>query len=138
MTGKCIRPSNMQLLGQLKPSFVIFGGMSGFDAVALQRYLEREEVHKVHYVGNSSGIVYSAAAVLLFSKKAGMAMGLKPQNCIRPFANICFEPAMMLIYLVDVTEKLLKRAKMKFYDIDLFELKKVFASRWCYTIHAGL
>ncbi|ESZ26334.1 acetyl-CoA acetyltransferase [Mesorhizobium sp. L2C084A000] len=43
-------------------------------------------------------------------------------------ANIGSEPVLMLTGPVDVTEKLLKRAKMKLSDIDLFELNEAFAS----------
>ncbi len=124
-----MRPStDMQSLASLNPSFVIPGEMGGFDAVAVQRYPELEEINHVHHAGNSSGIVDGAAAVLLGSKKAGKSMGLKPRARIRAFANIGSEPAMMLTGPVDVTEKLLKRAKMKLTDIDLFELNEAFAS----------
>jgi acetyl-CoA C-acetyltransferase len=130
-----MRPStDMQSLASLNPSFVIPGEMGGFDAVAVQRYPELEEINHVHHAGNSSGIVDGAAAVLLGSKKAGKSMGLKPRARIKAFANIGSEPALMLTGPVDVTEKLLKRAKMKLTDIDLFELNEAFASvvlRYC-------
>ena len=124
-----MRPStDMQSLAALNPSFVMPGEMGGFDAVAVQKHPEVEEVNHVHHAGNSSGIVDGAAAVLLGSKKAGKAMGLKPRARIRAFANIGSEPVLMLTGPVDVTEKLLKRAKMKLSDIDLFELNEAFAS----------
>ncbi|MBN9551797.1 MAG: acetyl-CoA C-acetyltransferase, partial [Alphaproteobacteria bacterium] len=124
-----MRPStDMQSLASLNPSFVMPGEMGGFDAVAVQKHPEVEEVNHVHHAGNSSGIVDGAAAVLLGSKKAGKAMGLKPRARIRAFANIGSEPVLMLTGPVDVTEKLLKRAKMKISDIDLFELNEAFAS----------
>ncbi|MDO9306753.1 MAG: acetyl-CoA C-acetyltransferase [Mesorhizobium sp.] len=124
-----MRPStDMQSLASLNPSFTIPGEMGGFDAVAIQRYPELEEVNHVHHAGNSSGIVDGAAAVLLGSKKGGKSMGLKPRARIRAFTNIGSEPAIMLTGPVDVTEKLLKRAKMKIEDIDLFELNEAFAS----------
>lgn len=124
-----MRPgTDMQALASLNPSFVIPGEMGGFDAVAIQRYPELEEINHVHHAGNSSGIVDGSAAVLLGSKKAGKSMGLKPRARIRAFANIGSEPAIMLTGPVDVTEKLLKRAKMKLKDIDLFELNEAFAS----------
>jgi len=130
-----MRPStDMQSLASLNASFVIPGEMGGFDAVAVQRYPELEEINHVHHAGNSSGIVDGAAAVLLGSKKAGKSMGLKPRARIKAFANIGSEPALMLTGPVDVTEKLLKRAKMKLTDIDLFELNEAFASvvlRYC-------
>jgi acetyl-CoA C-acetyltransferase len=124
-----MRPTtDMQSLASLNPSFVMPGEMGGFDAVAVQRYPELEEINHVHHAGNSSGIVDGAAAVLLGSKKAGKSMGLKPRARIKAFANIGSEPAMMLTGPVDVTEKLLKRAKMKLKDIDLFELNEAFAA----------
>ncbi|MGN6537769.1 MAG: acetyl-CoA C-acetyltransferase, partial [Mesorhizobium sp.] len=124
-----MRPTtDMQSLASLNPSFVMPGEMGGFDAVAVQKHPEIEEVNHVHHAGNSSGIVDGAAAVLLGSKKAGKAMGLKPRARIRAFANIGSEPVLMLTGPVDVTEKLLKRAKMKTSDIDLFELNEAFAS----------
>jgi acetyl-CoA C-acetyltransferase len=124
-----MRPStDMQSLASLNPSFVMPGEMGGFDAVAVQKHPEVEEVNHVHHAGNSSGIVDGAAAVLLGSKKAGKTMGLKPRARIRAFANIGSEPVLMLTGPVDVTEKLLKRAKMKLSDIDLFELNEAFAS----------
>ena len=124
-----MRPStDMQSLGKLDPSFVMPGQMGGFDAVAVQRYPELEDVTHVHHAGNSSGIVDGAAAVLLGSKKGGKTMGLKPRARIKAFANIGSEPAIMLTGPVDVTKKLLKNAKMELKDIDLFELNEAFAS----------
>ena len=124
-----MRPTtDMQSLAALNPSFVMPGEMGGFDAVAVQRYPEFEEINHVHHAGNSSGIVDGAAGVLIGSRKAGRAMGLKPRARIRAFANIGSEPAIMLTGPVDVTEKLLKRAKMKLSDIDLFELNEAFAA----------
>ena len=124
-----MRPgTDMQALGQLNPSFVMPGEMGGFDAVAVQRYPELESINHVHHAGNSSGIVDGAAAVLLGSRKAGKSMGLEPRAKIRAFTNIGSEPAIMLTGPVDVTEKLLKKARMKLSDIDLFELNEAFAS----------
>jgi len=104
------------------------GEMAGFDAVAVQRYPEIEAVNHVHHAGNSSGIVDGAAAVLVGSKEAGKAAGLKPRARIKAFANIGSEPAVMLTGPVDVTEKVLKKAGMSIGDIDLYELNEAFAS----------
>ena len=124
-----MRPStDMQSLASLNPSFVMPGEMGGFNAVAIQRHPEVEAINHVHHAGNSSGIVDGAAAVLLGSKKGGKAMGLKPRARIHTFTNIGSEPAIMLTGPVDVTEKLLKKAKMSLKDIDLFELNEAFAS----------
>src|SRR6188474_2003616 len=99
-----MRPgTTMQTLAALQPSFVQMGEMAGFDAVAVQRYPEVEAVNHVHTPGNSSGIVDGAAAVLIGSKQAGTATGLKARARIRAFANIGSEPAIMLTGPIDVT-----------------------------------
>ena len=118
----------MQSLASLKPSFAQMGEMGGFDAVAMDAHPEVEFVNHIHHAGNSSGIVDGAAAVLIGTKEAGDAAGLKPRARIRAFANIGSEPAMMLTGPVDVTEKVLRRAKMTKDDIDLFEINEAFAS----------
>jgi len=124
-----MRPNTtMQTLAALQPSFVQMGDMAGFDAVAVQRYPEVEAVNHVHTPGNSSGIVDGAAAVLICSKAAGKAAGLKPRARIRQFANIGSEPAIMLTGPIPVTEKVLKKAGMTKKDIDLWELNEAFAS----------
>ena len=124
-----MRPgTTMQTLASLQPSFVQMGEMAGFDAVAVQRYPEVEAVNHVHTPGNSSGIVDGAAAVLIGSKAAGKAAGLKPRARIRQFANIGSEPSIMLTGPIPVTEKVLKKAGMTKRDIDLWELNEAFAS----------
>jgi acetyl-CoA C-acetyltransferase len=124
-----MRPStSMQSLAQLQPSFVQMGEMGGFDAVAMQAHPEIEAVNHVHHAGNSSGIVDGAAAVLIGSKAAGRAAKLTPRARIRAFANVGSEPALMLTGPVDVTRKVLKRARMTFADIDLIEVNEAFAS----------
>jgi acetyl-CoA C-acetyltransferase len=124
-----MRPgTTMQTLAALQPSFVQMGEMAGFDAVAVQRYPEVEAVNHVHTPGNSSGIVDGAAAVLIGSKAAGKAAGLKPRARIRQFANIGSEPAIMLTGPIPVSEKVLKKAGMTKKDIDLWELNEAFAS----------
>ena len=49
-----MRPStDMQSLASLNASFVMPGEMGGFDAVAVQRYPELEEINHVHHAGRS-------------------------------------------------------------------------------------
>ncbi len=124
-----LRPdTSMQGLAALSPSFTLYGEMGGFDAVAIQAHPEIEAVEHVHHAGNSSGIVDGAAAVLVGSKRAGKASGLTPRARIRAYANIGSEPALMLTGPVDVTERLFKRARMSFADIDLVEINEAFAA----------
>ena len=124
-----MRPStDMQSLASLNPSFVMPGEMGGFDAVAVQRYPELEEVNHVHHAGNSSGIVDGAAGVLIGSKEMGEALGLKARARIKGAASIGSEPSIMLTGPALVTEKLLKKLGMEVKDIDLYELNEAFAS----------
>jgi acetyl-CoA C-acetyltransferase len=124
-----MRPStSMQSLAQLQPAFVQMGEQGGFDAVAMQAHPEIEAVNHVHHAGNSSGIVDGAAAVLIGSRAAGRAAKLTPRARIRAFANVGSEPALMLTGPVDVTRKVLKRARMTLADIDLIEVNEAFAA----------
>jgi acetyl-CoA C-acetyltransferase len=123
-----MRPgTSLQSLGALNPSFAAMGEM-GFDAVAIQRYPETERIDHVHHAGNSSGIVDGAAAVLLGSKAAGQAAGLKPRARIVGMAAVGSEPSIMLTGPTFVTEKLLKKLGMQVGDIDLYELNEAFAA----------
>ncbi len=124
-----MRPStDMQSLAALKPSFVQMGEFGGFDAVAIQAHPDVEYVNHVHHAGNSSGIVDGAAAVLIGSKEAGKAAGLKPRAKIRKFASVGSDYALMLTGPIDVTKLVLEKAGMKLSDIDLIELNEAFAS----------
>lgn len=115
-------------LGSLKPAFEIAGSKGGFDAVAQLRYPQVEAIQHVHTAGNSSGIVDGAAAVLIGGKGLGSKIGKAPRARIRAFTSIGSEPTIMLTGPALVTEKLLKRARMKISDIDLFEVNEAFAS----------
>src|SRR4029079_3597253 len=120
--------TNMQSLAALKPSFVQMGELGGFDAVAVQATPHAEFVEHVHHAGNSSGIVDGAAAVLVGNREAGRAAKLKPRAQISALANIRSDRALMLTGPIDVTEKVLRRAKMKLKDIDLIEVNEAFAA----------
>ncbi len=124
-----MRPgTDMQSLGQLKAAFVQIGDMGGFDAVAIAAHPDVEAINHVHHAGNSSGIVDGAAAVLVGSKSAGDAAGIKPRARIRAFASTGSDLALMLTGPVDVTELVLRRAGMTKDDIDLFEINEAFSA----------
>ncbi|HVY86391.1 MAG TPA: acetyl-CoA C-acetyltransferase [Caulobacterales bacterium] len=130
-----MRPdTTMQSLASLEPSFKMQGEMMpGFDGVILQRYPEVEAINHVHHAGNSSGIVDGAAAVLIGTKEAGEAMGLKPRARFVGGTAIGSEPSIMLTGPEFVTAKLLKKLGMTKKDIDLWELNEAFAAvvlRW--------
>ena len=124
-----MRPgTDMQSLGQLNPSFAQIGDMAGFDSVAIAAHPEIEAISHVHHAGNASGIVDGAAAVLVGSRDAGTAAGLKPRARIRAFASLGSDLALMLTGPVDVTQRVLDRAGMTLSDIDLFEVNEAFSA----------
>jgi acetyl-CoA C-acetyltransferase len=115
-------------LAQLKPSFEMMGRNFGFDAVAIQKHPEVEQIEHVHHAGNSSGIVDGAAAVLLGSKEAGERLGLRPRARIVRSATVGSEPCIMLTGPAPASRKALDRAGMKASDIDLWEINEAFSS----------
>ena len=123
-----MRPqTDMDSLAKLRPAFVKLGE-SGYDAGAQARYSAMGPISHVHHGGNSSGIVDGASAVLIGSKEAGQAAGLKPRAKILGTASIGSDPTIMLTGPEFVTRKLLDRLGMQRDDIDLYELNEAFAA----------
>jgi acetyl-CoA acetyltransferase family protein len=81
---------------------------------------------KIH-AGNSSGIVDGAAGVLIASKRAVQALGLKPRARIVDTVIVGSEPVVMLTGPIPATQKILKRNGMTVADVDLFEINEAFA-----------
>lgn len=128
-TDENIRPSTtMEGLANLSPSFAMMGAMAGYDAVAIDRYPEVEEIEHVHHAGNSSAIVDGAAVALVGSKEAGQALGLKPRFKVRAAAIHGTDPTIMLTGIGPASHKALKQAGMTPSDIDLFEINEAFAA----------
>lgn len=115
-------------LAKLRPSFAKMGADFGYDTIARLKYPEVGEIAHVHHAGSSSGIVDGAAAVLMGTREAGAAQGLKPRARIRAFAEIGSEPTIMLTAPSFAAEKALKRAGMTPGDIDLWEINEAFAA----------
>lgn len=120
--------STLESLGTLPASFAAMGEQAGFDAVALQKYHSVERINHVHGPGNSSGIVDGAALLLIGTKAAGEAAGLRPRARIVATAAIGSEPTIMLTGPTPATMKALDRAGLEISDIDLFELNEAFAA----------
>ena len=128
-TDENIRPATTKEgLGQLKPSFEMMGEMAGFDAIAIDKYPELEEIDHVHHAGNSSAIVDGAAIALVGNKEAGEAMGIKPRFRVLASAIHGTDPTIMLVGPAPASKKALKQAGMEVGDIDLFEVNEAFAS----------
>ena len=123
-----VRPdTTLDALGKLKPSFAKMGEL-GMDAVALAKYPQVAAIDHVHTPGNSSGVVDGASAVLIGSKAAGAALGLRAKARITAMATIATEPTIMLTAPAPAVRKLLARAGLALSDIDLFEVNEAFAS----------
>lgn len=128
-TDENIRPSTtLEGLGNLQPSFAMMGQMGGYDAVAIDKYPEIEEIKHVHHAGNSSAIVDGASVALIGNKAVGEKMGLKPRFKIRAAAVVGTDPTIMLIGPAPASKKALKQAGMQASDIDLFEVNEAFAA----------
>lgn len=122
-----IRPdASLEKMATLEPSFATIGKM-GFDATALRKYTELESIRHVHHAGNSSGIVDGAALMLVGSRDAGRAQGLKPRAKIRACAVTGSDPVVMLTGTTAAAHKALRKAGMSAKDIDLFEINEAFA-----------
>lgn len=123
-----MRPeATRESMAALKPAFAALGA-AAFDDVILQRYPDMEFVDHVHHAGNSSGIVDGAAGVLIGSREAGEALGLKPRARIKGTASIGSDPSIMLTAPALISRKLLDRLGMGVADIDLFEVNEAFAA----------
>ncbi|MYM39813.1 acetyl-CoA C-acetyltransferase [Duganella qianjiadongensis] len=123
-----IKPhTTMETLAGLKPSFAQLGAL-GFDAMALQRYPQLQQVLHVHTAGNSSGIVDGAALALIGSLAAGQRLGLPPRARIVSVAVTGSDPAIMLTGPAPAARKALQKAGLEIADIDLFEVNEAFAS----------
>lgn len=114
-------------LARLNPSFAMMGQM-GFDAIALQKYPEAQQIHHVHHAGNSSGIVDGAAVVLLASETALKAQGLKARAKVLAAALAGTDPTIMLTGPAPAARKALAKAGLSIDDIDLFEVNEAFAA----------
>ncbi|MCW2962238.1 MAG: acetyl-CoA acetyltransferase, partial [Thermoleophilia bacterium] len=115
-------------LARLSPSFEMMGEMGGFNAVALQQFVEVEKIEHVHHAGNSSGIVDGAGLVLIGNEAAGTRHGLTPRARIVSTAVIGTDPTIMLTGPGPAAKKALDKAGLTIEDIDLIEVNEAFAA----------
>jgi len=122
-----IRPTDMQGLARLKPSFTMFNDFGHGDFLKF-KYPQVERVECIHTPGNSSGVVDGASLVLLGNREAGQEQGLQPRARIVSCAVTGTEPTIMLAGPAPAARKALQIAGMEVDDIDLFELNEAFAA----------
>ncbi len=77
--------------------------------------------------GNASGINDGAAALIIGSKLAGDAAGIKPRGRILGSAIAGVEPRVMGLGPVPATRKALQRAGLTLKDMDVMEFNEAFA-----------
>jgi len=88
--------------------------------------------------GNASGINDGASSVILASEEFVEKKGLKPLARIVTWSQAAVDPLRMGLGPVPATEKVLKKAKLSFQDLELIELNEAFAAqslavikKWC-------
>jgi acetyl-CoA C-acetyltransferase len=123
-----VRPTTVEGLGSLNPSFAMMGEMGGFDAVALQKYHWIEKIDHVHHAGNSSGIVDGSALVMVGNESVQKRFGLKPRARVLATAVSGADPTIMLTGPAPACNKALAKAGLKASDIDLIEINEAFAA----------
>jgi len=104
-----IKPdTTIEILSKLKPAFLKDGSVTA---------------------GNSSGLNDGAAALLLASEDAVKKYNLKPKARIVSSGVVGVEPRIMGIGPVEAANKALKKAGIKWDDVDIIELNEAFAAQ---------
>jgi acetyl-CoA acyltransferase len=115
-----IRPTTVEALGKLKPSFKEGGKITA---------------------GTSSQICDGASALLITSEETADRLNLKPRARVHTFALAGVDPVSMLTGPIPATEKALKKAGLTAADIDVYEVNEAFASvvlAWENEIHPDM
>jgi len=79
--------------------------------------------------GNSSQITDGACALLVVSESRAKELGMKPLGYLRSFSFVGVEPNRMGIGPAHAIPQALKKAGMKFSDIQAFEINEAFAAQ---------
>ncbi len=119
--------SDYAFLSGLGPVFKTIGEKE-LDAIALRSYPEIKKINHIHTLGNSSGIVDGAAALLVANDDGLKKYGLKPRAKILATVATGEDPTIMLTGPVSASQKALKAAGLSVNDIDLWEINEAFAS----------
>ena len=85
------------------------------------------KINHVHHAGNSSGVVDGAAALLLASPAYADKHGMTPRARIVATANMGDCPTLMLNAPVPAAKKVLEKAGLSRYDIDVYEINEAFS-----------
>lgn len=102
------RDTSMEKLAALKPSFQPRDG--------------------VVTAGNASQVSDGAAGVLLMSDKKAKELELTPRARIAARAVVGVDPVIMLTGIIPATKKVLDKAGLRLYQMDVIEVNEAFAS----------
>jgi acetyl-CoA acetyltransferase family protein len=80
--------------------------------------------------GNASGIVDGGAALILASREAADARGLRPLGRLVDWASVGVDPTLMGMGPAPATRAVLKRTGLTLADIDLIEVNEAFAAQY--------
>ncbi len=117
----------LEALSKRPPAFAAM--MQGpAQAHIARRYPELLPLAHHHHSGNGPGMVDGAALLLLGSREAGIASGLRPRARIRGFATHSVEPVIMLTAPAPATKKAIAHAGLELGDIDRFEINESFSA----------
>ncbi|MGC9324842.1 MAG: thiolase family protein [Desulfomonilia bacterium] len=108
-----VRDTTMEGLAKLRPAFAAAGSVTA---------------------GNSSQTTDGAAATLIMSGEAVKKFGVKPIAKLKYYVVAGCRPDEMGVGPAYAIPKLLKVAKMKVSDIDLWEVNEAFASQCIYSL----
>jgi acetyl-CoA acetyltransferase family protein len=80
--------------------------------------------------GNASGIVDGGAALILASREAADAHGLRPLGRLVDWASVGVDPTLMGMGPAPATRAVLKRSGLTLDDFDLIEVNEAFAAQY--------
>jgi acetyl-CoA acetyltransferase family protein len=80
--------------------------------------------------GNASGIVEGAAALILASREAADAHGLRPLGRLVDWASVGVDPTLMGMGPAPATRRVLERTGLTLDDFDLIEVNEAFAAQY--------
>ena len=114
-------------LAQLPPAFASVGQM-GFDEIALRHFPWLERIEHEHSLGNIGQPADGAALMLVGSKTAGEALGLKPRARLRAAALAPAAQSLRLDGSAPAASQALRLAGMTSEDIELWECHEAYAA----------
>jgi acetyl-CoA acyltransferase len=116
----------LELDGETRTSDQTIRPGTSLEALSGLRTVFREDGRVT--AGSSSPISDGAAGVLLASRPAAEARGLRPRARILDQTTVGVDPIIMLTGPIPATRKLLERNRMTIDDIDLVEINEAFSS----------